>query len=448
MFHFETNGALAAQRFLPFKRSATFVRCARMLGWQPTPRCTAPILARPVGLVPERKPLQMRALRRDIAAQPCAGTLRVEFQRDLAQLAPLADRWEALNLCRTDHDAPFFQSFAWNYHVAHVRLSGSPSHFRPMVATIWRDAELIGVWPLSLQRSTGVWIARSLDDPFGQFAGVAFRDAADITPGVAATIAALREEADGLQIEAVVAGSRLHAALLQQKATAIATQDAVVVDMRPFSSFDEFTKTVGSETRKTMRKRRSRLERAHKVEHVVAAGAESFAALLSETFDARVEWLRQNGRTSPAFRTLEFRAIVDGLPHAAGIELLGTSLKTERGRIANDWGFVYEGAYYDYMSSMDSDYSEFSPGKLNVGLFLEVCFRRDLKVVEFLAPALDYKLEWTDRIKKIETMSLPFSVRGRLSADAAGWVMPRVRRLSRMLPESLRRSLVHRLNRK
>lgn len=184
------------------------------------------------------------------------------------------------------------------------------------------------------------------------------------------------------------------------------------------------------------------------IEHVVAAGPDGFSTLLGETFDSRVDWLRRNGRTSPAFRTDEFRSVVDGLPQAEGVALFGSSLKTERGWIATDWGFIYEGAYYDYMSAMDIDYSEFSPGKLNVALFLEECFRRGIKVVEFLAPALDYKLEWTDRLKKVETMSLPFSVRGRLSANAAEWVMPRVRRLSRMLPETLRKSLVHRLNRR
>lgn len=391
----------------------------------------------------------MRSQLRDAGSgsEPRPEDLRVEFQNELAQLPPLAQRWEALNSRRSDHEAPFFQSFAWNHHVARVRLSSSPNHFRLMVATIWRGSELIGVWPLSLQRSAGVWLARSLDDPFGQFAGVAFRDGADIAPGVAATIDALRRQADGMRIEAVVSGSRLHAALVQHKAKAIATQDAVIVDLRPFSSFEAFMQTIGGGTRKTLRKRRSRLERAHQIEHVVAAGPESLASLVNETFDARVEWLRRNGRTSPAFRTHEFRAVIDGLTRGEGIELFATSLKTERGWIALDWGFVYAGAYYDYMSAMDSDYGEFSPGRLNLAFLLEECFRRGLKVVELLAPAMDYKLEWSDCVKKVETMSLSFSVRGRLSVDAAGWVMPKVRRLSRMLPEPLRRSLVRRLNR-
>jgi CelD/BcsL family acetyltransferase involved in cellulose biosynthesis len=373
--------------------------------------------------------------------------LRVEFLTELAHLPPLAERWEALNLRESDHDAPFFQSFAWNYHVARTRLSSSPNHFRLMIATIWRDSDLVGVWPLSLQRSRGTWLARSLDDPFGQFAGLAFRDPADFTPGVAATLTGLRDKADGIHIEAVIAGSCLHAALLQHGAKVTSAQDAVVLDLRPFSSFEGLMQTIGSETRKTLRKRRSRLERTHKVEQVVETGAENLARLLKNTFDGRVEWLRRNGRTSPAFRVPEFRTVIDGLPQAEGIDLLGTTFKIERGWIALDWGFVYAGRYYNYMSAMDIDFGEFSPGRLNLALFLEECFRRGIKVVEFLAPALDYKLEWSQRTKKVETMSLPFNIKGKLSMGAASWAMSKARALSRMLPESLRKSLIHRLNR-
>lgn len=375
------------------------------------------------------------------------GGLRAAFQTELAELPPLAERWEALARRRSDHDAPFFQSFAWNYHVARVRLATSAKQFRLLTATVWRGDDLVGVWPLSLQRSAGLWLARSLDDPFGQFAGVVFRESADIAPGVTAIIEGLRGHADGLQVEAVVGGSRLHAALLQNGAKANPTQEAVYLDLRPFSSFEGLVQTVGSETRKSMRKRRNRLQRAHQMEHVVAASPEDLASVVKETFDGRLGWLRRNGRTSPAFRTEEFRRIVDGLIGAEGIELLATSVKIEKGPIATGWGFVHDGAYYDYMSAMDSDYNEFGPGKLKLALLLEECFRRGIKVFEMLAPAMDYKLEWSDARRKLETMSLSFSVKARLTTGATNWLVPTARRLSRLLPASVRRSLVGRLNR-
>lgn len=375
-----------------------------------------------------------------------ATTLRVEFQTELSQLPPLAERWEALNSCRSDNQAPFFQSFAWNHHVAQICLAREPRRFRLLLATIWRDSDLIGIWPLSLQRSSGTWLARSLDDPFGQFAGVSFRDEADIAPGIAAVIRALRGRADGMCIEAVTAGSPLHAALLRHEAKMTATQDAVVVDLRPFASFEDFMKTIGGEKRRVLRKRRQQLEASHRVQHIVAGDPESLAAIVKETFNGRTRWLHENGRTSPAFRRPEFKTIVEGLPGRPGIELLATSLKSERSWIASEWGFAYAGAYYYYMTAMDSNYDQFSPGRVKMALLLEECFRRGLKVVELLAPAMRYKLEWNGSTKRLETLSLPLSYRGWLAMSTGDWIVAHSRRLSRALPEGIRRTLVRRLN--
>jgi hypothetical protein len=106
--------------------------------------------------------------------------LRIEFVTDLAQLEALAGPWETLNARLADHDAPFFQSFAWSIHVARVRSSRSADRYRVCVAKVLRGARLVGLWPLSLQRHGRAWLARSLDDPFGQFAGTVFHDRDDI----------------------------------------------------------------------------------------------------------------------------------------------------------------------------------------------------------------------------------------------------------------------------
>lgn len=373
---------------------------------------------------------------------------RVEFLTELTQLPPLADRWEALGRSKSDHDAPFFQSFAWSHHVARVRLSRSPGRFRMLVAAIWRGDDLIGIWPLSLQRSAGVWLARSLDDPFGQFAGVAFRDRSDIAAGVGATIEALRGKADGIQIEAVVAGSPLHAALLQHNAVSTASQEAVVVDLRPYKSFEAVLQTIGTQTRTTLRKRRAKLMRLGNVEQAIVTSPEKLAPLMSYAFEGRVDWLLRNGRTSPAFRTDDFRPVIDGLQQAAGIELLGSSIRTDQDWIAVGWGFVYAGSYYDYMSAMNTEYGSFSPGRQILTALLEECFRKDIRIAELLAPVLDYKLEWSKRTKTVETMSLLFNMKACLAVGGFGWAMSKARRVSRMLPEPLRKSLVGRLNRR
>jgi CelD/BcsL family acetyltransferase involved in cellulose biosynthesis len=371
--------------------------------------------------------------------------MRIEFHCDVTQV-PFADKWEAFNRRLNDHDAPFFQSCAWNRHVTRVRVREASGKFQPLIATIWRGHDLIGIWPLSMTRTAGAWLVRSLDDPFGQFAGVAFRDAADVAPGVSAVVAALRTRADGLQIEGVPAGSRLHAALLRNGAAPVATQGAVAVDLRPHSSFDGFLRTVDAKTRKNLRNLRNRLQRVHQADHVVMEEPESVASLVESVFDARTQWMQRNGRTTGAFRARDFADVMRSLSHADGIALLGFALKTERDWISMQWGFVYDDSYYAYMSAMNPAYHEFSPGRLHLKAVIESCFQRGIKTLELMPPAADYKLEWSDRVKNVETMSLPFSAKGQLVLGTAAWMVPRLRRLSRALPETLRRSLVRRLN--
>lgn len=377
--------------------------------------------------------------------EPRSERLRVEFKSDLAELAPLAERWEILNRRESDHDAPFFQSYAWNRHVAGVRSRYSRTRYKLLVATVWRGGDLIGLWPLALMRSAGAWMARSLDDPFGQLAGVSFHDAADVAPGISAILAELRRRADGLQIEGVIVGSGLHAALSRHGAAAASNSQAVVADLRPYPSFQAFEQTIKSSTRKVLRKRADKMRQAHQIEHMMGERAQ-IGPLLGEIFETRLQWLQRNGRTSPAFRDDAFKPLIIGLVHAEGIESLAFSLTTKQRSIAGQLGFAYAGKFYAYMTSKNPEYDEFSPGRQLYKMVIEACFGRGLKVLELMSPASSDKLEWNGQVKQIETMVMPFSMRGRLAINLTHRFVPAARRLSRKLPESLRRSLVRRLN--
>jgi CelD/BcsL family acetyltransferase involved in cellulose biosynthesis len=386
----------------------------------------------------------------DVAAKrlnPHEGPLRVEFATELRQLPPLAERWEALNLCRSDHDAPFFQSYAWNHHVARVRAQASPDGAKPLVATVWRGADLIGVWPLALTRAAGSAMARRLDDPFGQFAGVLFRDSQDIGPGIFAIVRELRHVADGLIVESVIGGSPLHTALLECGAHASDKQQAVFVDIGPFSSFKDYEQNMKGETRRRLRNRTKRLRQAHPVEHLVTTDGTRLKQLINEVFDGRVEWLHRNGRTSSAFRDEIFRNLLTELPGAPDVDLIGFALTANQVEISTHWGFVYAGRYYWYMSAMKDGYDEFSPGLLHLGMIIEACIERGLQGIELMPPASRYKLEWSDKVKDIENLTLPLNFRGRAVLQVTNKLMPAARQLSRMLPDSLRKSIIRRLNR-
>jgi len=376
--------------------------------------------------------------------------LRVEFITKLGQLPLLKEQWEALNRHLSDHEAPFFQSHGWNFHVAKVRLERSSERYRLCVATVWRGHRMIGIWPLSVQRRWGVWIAKSLDDPFGQFAGVLFENKADIVPGVAAVLRTLRarKSADALQIDSVVNATSLHEALMSAGARNRVSNTAVYVDLRQCRSFDEFMGAINKKTRKNLRNLWNRLRRVVEIEHVISDQRIQLRNVIEDTFEARLAWIHEYGRTSPAFRDQDFRPIVRGLSGSGAIELLGFSLVSKDGFVSSQWGFTYLGRYYAYLSAKNSRYDEFSPGRLHLGMVIEACKARGIEVLELMPPAADYKLSWSDRTKRLDVFVMPMSVRGYLVlnplVDKIGFA---TRSVSRLIPQSIRRPLVRLLNR-
>jgi CelD/BcsL family acetyltransferase involved in cellulose biosynthesis len=375
--------------------------------------------------------------------------LRIEFVTDLAQLEALAGPWETLNARLADHDAPFFQSFAWSIHVARVRSSRSADRYRVCVAKVLRGARLVGLWPLSLQRHGRAWLARSLDDPFGQFAGTVFHDRDDIVPGVLAVVAALRRArlADGVQIEGVIAGTPLHQGLAAAGLRATGSTDAVVVDLRSFASFEDYTRTVNAKTRKNLRNLLNRLARSGPVTAVAVTESAPVRELIEMSFADRVQWLNARGKSSSAFRDGDFHALVKTLPGAPGITLRAFAMVHGGNVIARQWGFVDGGRYYAYISSRDPVFDAFSAGRIHLGCVIQSCYENGLSVLELMPPKVDYKLTWTDKTKRVDQLTASFTAHGRLVLDL--WLMrldPALRKLSHRLPRGVRRRLAELVN--
>ncbi len=385
----------------------------------------------------------------DVADEAPSSTLQLRFVADLASLAALAVPWEELNARAVDHDAPFFQSHPWIMHVAATRLARSPSRYRLRVAALWRGGRLVGVWPLALQKTWGIWIATSLDDPYGQFAGAAFIDAATLAEGVPTVIDALRADGSvaGMRIDAVVAGP-LHDALAGAGARRAVTGEAVCVDLYPFATYADYAATVTSKTRKNLRNLLSRLRREAVIEQQVIEGGPALAELALRCFDQRLDWMRRSGHTSAAFADGDFRALVEGMSSARGLELIGFAMLRDGQPIASQWGFLHGNRYYAYLSSRDQRFDAFSAGRIHLGHVIEVCQQRGIEVLELMPPPADYKMTWANRTKPMVRFTKTFTLPGWLRIDLLhGMLLPLARRVSHRLPPGLRRRLVGRMNR-
>jgi CelD/BcsL family acetyltransferase involved in cellulose biosynthesis len=377
-----------------------------------------------------------------------APLLSVRFQTDVSGLEDLRDAWIALERAPADHDAPFFQSYAWCAHVAQVRAMSARSDYRLLIATLHDELELVGIWPLSLQKQSGLWIVRSLDDPFGQFAGILCRHADWIEVAMRAVVQAVRDQhlADAICLDNIVEGSPLHCALISMGARSGSSNATVRVDMRMAPTFSEYQKTLNAKTRKNLRNAMNRLERHGSVKHRVIDDPTHLAAVASTTFAGRMDWVRLHGKSTGAFRDPDFRQVLETASAAPDLQLLGFELHAGNDLVASQWGFVYQGRYYAYMSARDRDHDQFSPGRLHLGRVIEACKARGIDVLELMAPASRYKLMWSDCVTGVHNLWLPLTVRARVVWGLREIASPMAHAAARLLPSSLKRRLARWIN--
>ena len=342
--------------------------------------------------------------------------LQLQLDDTLLALERLRPEWEALE--QDSKSTPdFFQSYAWCYYVAAMRLRRATSDYRICVATIRQaDDRLIGLWPLSIQRQGFCQIARNLDAPFGQFAGLLLHDPQHASICIKTVVDSLKlsGKIDGLQIGGVRETSALSDALHALGARVTRSDLAVDLDFRPFASFDDYHRTVAVKTRKNLRNAKNRLSREYEdISHQVIADVGPESPLIANTFDDRLTWMELGGKTTPAFRDPDFRPLLEGLPKAdPPLQLLGFEFKTKSDIISAQWGFRHKNRYYAYMSARNLDFDRFSPGQVHLGMVIKASHDLNIEVIEMMAPASDYKLKWTKATKRLDDVSLTLTPKG------------------------------------
>ena len=378
--------------------------------------------------------------------------LRTEIATSLAEVEALGAAWAALDAQMT---APlFFQSFGWCRFLVqfHSQLQTLRRPFAPRVITLWDGDQLQAVWPLQLRRSRGHTLLVDLGDPVNQYGGAVIATDADAEPFVARLIAAAMAitGADGLLLRKAHVGSPL-AMVLAAKGFATGDGDAApFITLNGHANFEAFYKTILSRTRRNVRQGRERFEAAGKIAHHVCWGPSEVADALAQAMRLKQDWLDENGLTSTAFSDPTFRPMIEALASGAatGVELVAMVLTVDGQPASIHWGFVANKRYYLFMTARNQAFDAHAPGKLHFDYALKDCFALGLEVVDLLAPAVRYKLDWTKRVDDIQDYAVPFTWRGRLVLD--GWqrcLRPAAKRTFLRLPKALRQGLARGLRR-
>ena len=229
----------------------------------------------------------------------------------------------------------------------------------------------------------------------------------------------------------------------------IFSDKSVFLDFRPFGSFGDYLKSLRAKTRKNLRNARNRLEREHRISHDIVTTPSDLSSIMTEAFEGRLIWMHEHAKTAPAFRDATFRQLIVDLP-TSGLadQLIGFRLRTEDETISVQWGFIHQKRYYAYISARNPAFDGFSAGRIHLGMVLEACWERDIDIVELMAPASDYKLNWTKSLRQIDDFGLALTPGGYLYLEV--WRRhgrSAAKRLYHALPDSLRRQMSRVTNR-
>jgi len=323
------------------------------------------------------------------------------------QIRALSSQWN--DLTERCVGRSFFQSPAWCLHVlSEIAHTPGENSFEPIVATAWHGETLIALWPLSVQRESGLQVVKSLADPFDQYTDILIDPNAIGAEVLTPLISSLREKysVDGMVLRKVRTTSIIQN--LSQNGAGIVDEgsSAPQIEFGVGQSFAQFLTGVKSKTRKNIRNYRNRLMREGKLEHSILKGSK-VAAAVEESFSVRRQWLDDTGQSSAGFRNANF----------------------------------------ERMSSRDPNFESYSVGRIHLQLVLEECHKMGASSVDLMVPSVPYKLSWATSTDSVVDLIWPWSIRARLQMGVVEQhIRPGLKKIAKQLPPSLQRKLIAGLN--
>ncbi|MEM9733228.1 MAG: GNAT family N-acetyltransferase [Pseudomonadota bacterium] len=374
-------------------------------------------------------------------------SLAVACAQSVGQVRALESEW--LELEKIAHGATLFQSWHWcalGMRQMERRNTGSPGNAEmPYVISIRENNRLIALLPLKIIPKRGRRILTGLAEPFQEFTDMLLAPHANASAIFASLLPQLQNApADYVHFGQVRTDSSLYKAIKDDVPPMGERDGAPFVNLQPFADFDAYHKTLKAKTRKNMRNRANRLSKDGPVTHELASTSSDLQDLVHRTFENRAEWLAARGLTSSSFGDdmfLQFlRDVARQRSGKGGFSVLGGTLRQGDTVLAQQWGPVYRGRYYAFMSGWNKGFVKASPGAMHLEHMLRACFDAGLDRAEFLLPRVPYKETWANGCVQVQDHILPLNMRGWLFAHV--WfdrVRPLLKRAIYAMAPGLRR---------
>lgn len=228
--------------------------------------------------------------------------------------------------------------------------------------------QLVLVWPLIVGREQGIWkVAKSLAAGT-EYSSVLLNAAMDSETLISAALRVLRHtcRADYFAFHAVREDSPLYPVLVREGALCTAEEPAAYMSFEQHSTWDSFSRSLGSKYRAESKRTRRRL---------AELGHLSFSLTQNnEEYISQLEWIKKGKQSrmivknwqSTFYSTDQFWNVMANFidyGHYDGWPCI-FSLKLNDRVIAADWLMVNDYRIEGFASAFDEKYSKYAPGKL------------------------------------------------------------------------------------
>jgi CelD/BcsL family acetyltransferase involved in cellulose biosynthesis len=394
------------------------------------------------------RPARLVVVERPAVAQDGEnGDLDIAVITSRQGFAALREEWTAL-FERAAGPQQVFQNFVFLDHWARHYLDG---RMTLSIVTGRRSGMLVMVWPLVRRRQVGVDTLAFMGAPVAQFSDLLLDGGdPDADRWLEAGWSAVRKlGADLLEARKVRADSTFTRCPASVEAIAFDRQQAPFADLSVRVGPDGPGAAYSAKQRSNHRRHLRRLaERGEIVFHDHLPGPAA-AELADRAVVLKREWLNRGSILSPTVTDPRFAAFFrDIAGDGAHSSPLRVSVIECRGRpVGIDLSFDCKGRAFGHVIAIDHGYERESVGGILVHRVLANARRRGNAVFDLLAPADPYKLQHADGSTSVEDMLVPFTAKGRLSAEFLRRLRPTMKKAARLLPARLIQPVASRLRR-
>ncbi|MEM6665683.1 MAG: GNAT family N-acetyltransferase [Pseudomonadota bacterium] len=330
-----------------------------------------------------------------------------------AEFETLAHDWRALEGLSGSVHA--FQSHGWCrvWLEEHV-FCDQPDYQSRVVAVRRPDGALAAVFPFCQRVGSSMAMVEWLGEPLIQYGDILLHPGANHAAVRTALMTAIEgwPVVGGLRLGKVRADAQVHAILDLKNAAVAAQQEAAIVDLSTYTTFDDYQATQSGRSRKNRRKRRRQLaERGEVTFDVLTPGPQAHAAC-NQALEWKLAWLDARGLTSRAFADKRALACLHSMSDAPDSGLVVFRLSVDGKPVAIEVSFQDGDNIYAYLGSYDESLDYLGVGKMQMEDTIAHAIANGMQSYDLLAPMCEYKECWSNRRVAVQDYAVPLDLGG------------------------------------